>query len=132
MMFTSALLCLATAIYFEARDQSLRGQLAVAQVVLERVRDPRYPDTVCDVVKDGGEERHQCAFSFYCDGKSDRPTDQRAFMLAQWVAIGAMSGLLPEVTGGATHYHASHVQPRWASSMEPAARIEDHAFYRQK
>lgn len=128
----AAMLCLATAIYFEARDQSLRGQLAVAQVVLERVRDPRYPDTVCDVVKDGGEERHQCAFSFYCDGKSDRPTDQRAFMLAQWVAIGAMSGLLPRVAEGATHYHATHVQPRWASSMEPATRIGDHDFYRQK
>jgi spore germination cell wall hydrolase CwlJ-like protein len=131
-MLTSALLCLATAVYFEARDQSLRGQLAVAQVVLERVRDPRYPDDICAVVTAGGEERHQCAFSFYCDGKSDRPTDQRAYMLAQWVALAAGSGLLPPMAEGATHYHASHVQPHWVSSMEPAARIEDHAFYREK
>lgn len=132
LMFASALLCLATAIYFEARDQSLRGQLAVAQVVLQRVRDPRYPNDICSVVTDGGEVRHRCAFSFYCDGKSDQPTEQRAFLIAQWVAIGAMSGLLPEVTGGATHYHATRVQPYWASTMEPATRIGDHDFYRKK
>ena len=129
-MFTSALMCLATAIYFEARNQDLQGQLGVAQVVLERVRDPRYPDTVCGVVTAGGETRHRCAFSFYCDGLSDTPTDERAFLVARWIASGAMGGFIGDVTGYATHYHAYYVRPDWALSMRPTVIIGDHIFYR--
>ena len=129
-MFTSAMLCLATAIYFEARNQDLEGQLAVAQVVLERVSDPRFPDTVCGVVTAGGEIRHRCAFSFYCDGLSDTPTDKMAFLAAKFVASGAMVGFLKDVTGHATHYHAFYVKPDWARFMRPTAVIGDHIFYR--
>lgn len=129
-MFTSALMCLATTIYFEARNQDLQGQLAVAQVVLERVRDTRYPDTVCGVVTAGGETRHRCAFSFYCDGLSDTPTDERAFLVARWIASGAMGGFIGDVTGYATHYHAYYVRPDWALSMRPTVIIGDHIFYR--
>jgi len=129
-VFTSALMCLATAIYFEARNQSLEGQLAVAQVVLERVYDPRFPDTVCEVVTAGGETRNRCAFSFYCDGRSDTPTDERAFLIARWVASGALSGFLTNITGYATHYHAYYVRPDWALSMRPTRIIGDHIYYR--
>ena len=129
-MFTSALMCLATAIYFEARNQSLEGQLAVAQVVLERVYDPRFPDTVCEVVTAGGETRSRCAFSFYCDGRSDTPTDERALLIARLVALGALSGFLSDVTGHATHYHAYYVRPDWALSMRPTRIIGDHIYYR--
>lgn len=130
-MFTSALMCLATVIYFEARNQDLQGQLAVAQVVLERVYDSRFPDTVCGVVTAGGEVRNRCAFSFYCDGQTDHPTDERAFLVARWVASGAMGGFLGDVTGYATHYHAYYVRPDWALTMRPTAVIGDHIFYRE-
>ena len=125
------MLCLATTIYFEARNQPLRGQLAVAQVVLERTHDPRYPNSVCDVVTAGGEDLNRCAFSFYCDGKSDTPTNTQAFLIAQWIAAGALWGLLSDVTGHATHYHASFVRPVWASTMRPTTTIGDHIFYRE-
>jgi spore germination cell wall hydrolase CwlJ-like protein len=115
-MFTSALACLALTIYHEARNQDLQGQIAVAQVVLERVYDSRFPDTVCGVVTDGGEVRNRCAFSFYCDGQSDKPQDERAYTVARWVASGVLSGAVSDVTGYATHYHAYYVRPDWALS----------------
>jgi N-acetylmuramoyl-L-alanine amidase len=126
----SPLLCLATAIYFEARDQSLEGQLAVAQVILERRDSSSYPSTICDVVRAGGEVRHKCAFSFYCDGKSDRPRDERAFFLAKSIAWGTLHGTIKNATGYATHYHASYVQPSWAVTLVPTRVIGDHIFYR--
>lgn len=130
-MFTSALACLALTIYHEARNQDLQGQIAVAQVVLERVYDERFPDTVCGVVTDGGETRNRCAFSFYCDGLSDTPQDERAFLVARWVASGVLSGAVKDVTGYATHYHAYYVRPDWALTMRPTAVIGDHLFYRE-
>ena len=130
-MFVSALMCLATTIYFEARNQSLQGQLAVAQVVLERVYDGRFPDTVCEVVQAGGETRHRCAFSFYCDGLSDTPQDERAFTVARWIASGALEGVMSDVTGYATHYHTYYVRPDWSRHMRPTAVIGDHLFYRE-
>jgi N-acetylmuramoyl-L-alanine amidase len=130
-MFTSALACLALTIYHEARNQDLQGQIAVAQVVLERVYDSRFPDTVCGVVTDGGEVRNRCAFSFYCDGQSDKPQDERAYTVARWVASGVLSGAVSDVTGYATHYHAYYVRPDWALKMRPTAVIGDHLFYRE-
>jgi len=126
----SPLLCLATAIYFEARDQSLEGQAAVAQVILERRASSSYPSTICDVVRAGGEVRHRCAFSFYCDGKSDRPRDERAFFIARSLAWSALNGHIKDATGYATHYHASYVQPSWAVTLVPTRVIGDHIFYR--
>jgi len=126
----SPLLCLATAIYFEARDQSLVGQAAVAQVILERRASSGYPSTICDVVRAGGEVRHRCAFSFYCDGKSDRPRDERAFFIARSLAWSALNGHIKDATGYATHYHASYVQPSWAVTLVPTRVIGDHIFYR--
>ena len=126
----SPLLCLATAIYFEARDQSLEGQAAVAQVILERRASSSYPSTICGVVRAGGEVRHRCAFSFYCDGKSDRPKNERAFFIARSLAWSALNGHIKDATGYATHYHASYVQPSWAVTLVPTRVIGDHIFYR--
>ena len=126
----SPLLCLATAIYFEARDQPLVGQAAVSQVILERRDSPSYPSTICGVITAGGEVRHRCAFSFYCDGKSDRPRDERAFFVAKSLAWSALNGHIKDATGYATHYHASYVQPSWAVTLVPTRVIGDHIFYR--
>jgi spore germination cell wall hydrolase CwlJ-like protein len=128
----SPLLCLATAIYFEARDQSLEGQAAVAQVILERRASSSYPSTICGVITAGGEVRHKCAFSFYCDGKSDRPKNERAFFVARSLAWSALNGHIKDATGYATHYHASYVQPAWAVTLVPTRVIGDHIFYRGK
>jgi|TARA_R110000803_G_scaffold75382_2_gene139733 spore germination cell wall hydrolase CwlJ-like protein len=128
----SALTCLATVIYFEARDQELVGQVAVAQVVMERVLDYRYPETVCGVVTAGGETRNRCAFSFYCDGKSDDPKNEKAYWISTGIAVAILNGFTLDITGYATHYHAYYVQPKWAMAMKPTAVIGDHIFYKEQ
>ncbi len=125
------IMCLAMAIYHEARGEPIAGQYAVAQVVMNRVHDPRYPDDACSVVYDGGETRHECAFSFYCDGKSDQPdTDSVAWYSAQLIAAAVYEGRAAPVVGGATHYHARRVHPDWASTGQVVGRVNDHVFYR--
>ena len=138
MIIEAALVCLALNIYHEARDQPFIGQVAVAQVVMNRVQDRRYPDNVCDVVKQGPTYRwakhypvrHRCQFSWYCDGKSDNPQDQSAWSKAQLIAHGVYHGNLDDFVEGATHYHANYVLPAWASSKTPIVQISDHKFYR--
>ena len=136
-MFTTALVCLAMNVYWEARSQSTAGQIAVAQVVINRVNDNRYPDTVCDVVTQGVVKsgstlpvRHKCQFSWYCDGKKDNPTDSTAWSNALLVALTVHDGLTVDMLEGATHYHATSVQPDWAVTKTRTARIDDHIFYR--
>ena len=129
-MIEAALLCLSMNIYFEAQDQPVAGQVAVAQVVMNRVRDSRFPNTVCEVVYDGGElVKHTCQFSWYCDGKSDIPFDTFAWEQAQLVASAVMAGSGHVELEGVTHYHAVYVHPYWAQSMEYVAQIGDHKFY---
>tara|TARA_X000001382_G_C3065390_1_gene145691 strand:+ start:156 stop:575 length:420 start_codon:yes stop_codon:yes gene_type:complete len=137
-MFAAALVCMALNIYHEARDQPFIGQVAVAQVVMNRVRDDRYPDTVCDVVKQGPTYswkpdfpvRHRCQFSWYCDGKSDNTPDEDAWQQAMLIAYGVYAGNLDDFVEGATHYHATYVLPEWAESKTPVVQISDHIFYR--
>lgn len=135
-MLVDALMCLALNVYFEARNQSLEGQLAVAQVVVNRTIDDRYPDTPCKVIYDartyssGFPKRHQCQFSWYCDGKSDKPTDKAAFERAMQITIYLMKSNVSDITNGATHYHTRHILPSWAKGQEPTAKIGDHVFYR--
>lgn len=117
--------CLALNIYHEARDQPLAGQLAVAQVTLNRVESPRYPDNVCDVVY----EEHQ--FSWYWDGKSDTPFDAGAWETAQLVASAALDGSKMTDLEGVTHYHALYVLPYWSDQTKLVAQIGDHRFYSQ-
>ena len=137
-MIAEMLTCLALNVYHESKNQSLIGQIAVAQVTMNRVRDERYPDNVCDVVKQGLTYkwnpsipiRNKCQFSWYCDGKSDKPRDEHAWDKAMLVAHGVYYGNLDDFVEGATHYHAHYVLPSWASSKTYITRIDDHIFYR--
>ena len=123
--------CLATAIYFEARGESYRGQVAVAQVVQNRVKDHRYPDTICGVVFQNQSRRNACQFSFACDGIPETINDQRSWAQAQDIAKRFTNGelYLTEV-GNATHYHATYVRPAWAPRMTKVTQIGLHVFYK--
>ena len=137
-MIIEAIVCLALNTYHEAKNQSLVGQIAVAQVVMNRVKDYRYPNNVCDVVKQGLTYksnpnipiRNQCQFSWYCDGKSDKARQKKAWEVALRVANGVYYGNIDDVVQGATHYHAHYVQPSWAETKTYITRIDDHIFYR--
>lgn len=122
--------CLALNIYHEARSEPEIGRLAVAAVTLNRVDSSAYPDSICAVVQQGGEARHRCQFSWWCDGRDDTPTETRAWQLAQQTARRSLLGLAPDPTGGATHYHATYVHPSWAEAFEPTTLIGRHRFYR--
>ncbi|GGE14871.1 ATP-binding protein [Aureimonas endophytica] len=124
-------LCLANGIYFEARGESETGQAAVGQVILNRVRNPTYPKTICGVVYQNQDWRNRCQFSFACDGIRKRVTNKRAFSTALRIAGEVTRGetWLADV-GSATHYHATYVRPRWASAMKEVDKIGRHIFYR--
>jgi len=123
--------CLATGIYFEARGESVKGQAAVAQVILNRVRNPAYPKTICGVVYQNEDWRNACQFSFACDNVKERVNSPEHWRIARQVAMAVTAGKiwLPEV-GSATHYHAVYVRPKWAAEMVKVGRIGMHIFYR--
>ena len=130
-MLSSVLMCLALNVYHEARSDSMLGQYAVAHVVMNRVQSDRYPDNVCDVVHQGySKGKHKCQFSWYCDGKPDTPTEHRAWALASLVAYDVMIGTVPDVTDGATHYHATYVKPYWADHYTKTVQHGSHIFYK--
>ena len=124
--------CLATAIYFEARGEPLRGQIAVGQVILNRVRSPMFPQTICGVVYQG-QMHPGCQFSFACDGQSDNPRNDAQWALAQSVAKKIMAGelWLPEI-GYSTYYHANYVRPDWVGDMNKIDKIGRHIFYKKR
>ena len=122
--------CLARAVYFEARSESNLGQLAVAKVVLNRVKDPNYPNTICGVVYQGSKQRNSCQFSFACDGMPDDVRQPAAWANAKAVAKRAIAGTDNlKVMSAATNYHADYVRPRWARSMRKLVKIGRHIFY---
>lgn len=123
--------CLASGIYFESRGESVKGQAAVAQVILNRVRNPAYPDTICGVVYQNEDWRNRCQFSFACDNIKDRVNSQYNWKVAREVALAVTAGKiwLKEV-GSSTHYHAIYVRPGWARTMKKVGRIGLHVFYR--
>ena len=122
--------CLAKNIYFEGRDQPWVGQVAIAQVTLNRVDSALFPNDICDVVKQ--ERRKICQFSWYCDGRSDQPKDLEGYKKATSIAIQAYSGTIPDVTEGALWYHAKYIKkPFWAYSFQETVRINEHIFYRR-
>jgi spore germination cell wall hydrolase CwlJ-like protein len=123
--------CLASGIYFESRGESVKGQAAVAQVILNRVRNPAYPDTICGVVYQNEDWRNRCQFSFACDNIKDRVNSQHHWKVAREVALAVTAGKiwLKEV-GSSTHYHAIYVRPGWARTMKKVGRIGLHVFYR--
>ena len=130
------IVCLALNIYWESRNQGIVGQLAVGQVVMNRVADKRYPDTPCKVVmqgpvyRSGYPVRHRCQFSWYRDGKSDKVKEHKAYKRAYFLAKVSIEGWYADVTQGATHYHASYVFPDWIESKTFTTQIGDHLFYR--
>jgi spore germination cell wall hydrolase CwlJ-like protein len=127
----SARACLATAIYFEARGESMKGQRAVGEVILARTRQPGRPKTVCGVVYEGSQRSTGCQFSFTCDGIADVVRNSGAWARAKRVAALVLtSRARKKVSRGATHYHATSVRPYWAASMVKVARIGSHVFYR--
>ena len=122
--------CLAQAIYYEARSEPRVGQLAVADVVLNRVRSPLYPDSICGVVFQGSERRTGCQFSFTCDGAMQARLNQRKWKASEDLAGAVLAGLRAPISRNATHYHANYVDPYWASSLTPTATIGTHKFYK--
>jgi hypothetical protein len=125
-----ALECLANAVYYEAGSQDDDGERAVAQVVLNRVRHPAFPGTVCGVVYEGSTRTTGCQFTFTCDGSLYRQPDAAGWRRAYRVAEAALSGYVYAPVGYATHYHANYVVPYWASSLAKNAIVGAHIFYR--
>jgi spore germination cell wall hydrolase CwlJ-like protein len=125
-----ALTCLASAVYYEAGNQDSDGERAVAQVVLNRVRHPAFPNSVCGVVYQGSTRATGCQFTFTCDGSLARQPDADGWRRAWKVAEDALSGSVFTPVGWATHYHADYVVPTWASSMAKNAVVGAHLFYR--
>ena len=130
--------CLALNIYWEARNQPVEGQVAVTQVVLNRVMDERYPSSACAVIRQGKHTnmgmplKHQCQFSWYCDGKSDVPIEADAFRWALSIANQVMNGVWPDITDGSTHYHADNINPNWPDTLTFTKKIGNHIFYRRE
>ena len=125
--------CLAQNNYFEARSEPYLGKLAVAHVVLNRVASKRFPSSVCKVVQQGGETQlNRCQFSWWCDGKSDSPTNFRAWRESLKLASDIYLGLLGDPTEGAMWYHADYVSPRWSSDLSRGPKIGRHIFYTRK
>ncbi|MEM9011594.1 MAG: cell wall hydrolase [Pseudomonadota bacterium] len=122
--------CLAEALYFEARGEPIPGQIAVAEVILNRVDHSRYPGSVCGVIGQGVGSGPGCQFSYMCDGRAENVSERRA-----WRRVGKIADLMLEgrariLTGGATHYHNTSVDPSWAARLERTAWIDDHIFYK--
>ena len=129
--------CLASAVYFEARSESQRGQLAVARVILNRAGAPHYPSTICGVVYQGASHLNACQFSFACDGQPDLPEQGRAWDAALAVAALALAGDKEmddeqmRIVSTATHYHADYAKPGWSKSLQRLTKIGRHIFYSQ-
>jgi hypothetical protein len=124
--------CLAEALYFEARGETIKGIFAVAEVILNRVDSARYPDTVCDVIYQGTGEKYRCQFTYSCDGHAEVINEPRAYAKVGKIAKLMLSEGAPRnLTEGATHYHTKSVNPRWARVYPRTTTIGYHHFYRQ-
>jgi N-acetylmuramoyl-L-alanine amidase len=121
--------CLALTLYWEARAEGYHGMLAVASVVLNRVRHPQFPDTVCEVVKEGGESP-PCQFSWWCDGRSDVPTEARAWWRAKALARAVLNRPAYDTTAGALFFHADYVGEPWRTPRTRTVQVGAHIFYR--
>ena len=122
--------CLTQAIYYEAGNEPPDGKRAVAQVILNRVRSPAFPNSVCGVVYQGSQKRTGCQFTFTCDGALNRTPNPGSWQAAREIAAAALHGSVFAPVGHATHYHANYVVPYWAGSMAKVTVIGAHLFYR--
>ena len=129
-----AAFCLALNVYFEARSESVSAMIAVSEVVMNRVESPKYPNTVCEVVKQGVHYngypiKDKCQFSWYCNSKSDIPASGPSWELSKQVAEGVLLGRTTGSVGKAIHYHADYVYPSWAKTRPIVGKIGVHIFY---
>lgn len=122
--------CLSEALYFEARGETVKGQFAVAEVILNRVKSARFPTSICGVVHQGTGRKYQCQFTYTCDGYKDIISEPQAFARVGKVARAIMDAGDQNLTNGATHYHTTAVNPAWARVYSRTARIGVHLFYR--
>jgi len=130
--FTREEMCLAQAVYFEARSEPLVGQVAIAEVILNRIVDHRYPDSACGVVFQNQHMPNKCQFSFACDGHSDRPKNASAWEKSLKVVALVIKGERSGVAKRATHYHATYVSPRWSAHLSKLGQVGSHIFYREE
>ena len=122
--------CLSEALYFEARGETVKGQFAVAEVIMNRVKSARFPDNVCGVINQGTGRKYQCQFTYTCDGNPERISEPQAWDRVSKIARAVLDGRAPELTQGATHYHTTAVRPRWSRVYTHTASIGVHRFYR--
>ena len=122
--------CLSEALYFEARGETVKGQFAVAEVIMNRVKSARFPGNVCGVINQGTGRKYQCQFTYTCDGYPERIGEPRAWDRVAKIARAVLDGRAPELTQGATHYHTTAVRPRWSRVYTHTASIGVHRFYR--
>ena len=123
--------CLAEALYFEARGEPIKGQLAVGEVILNRVEDTRYPSSICKVINQGTGRRFACQFTYTCDGKLETVNERKPYEMALKIAKILMTTHDRKLTRGSTHYHSNYVNPRWSKRFERIAKFGRHIFYRQ-
>ena len=123
--------CLSEALYFEARGETVRGQFAVAEVIVNRSKSSIFPDTICDVINQGTGRQYQCQFSYKCDGYADRIAEKKAYERVSKVACAVLDGHSGNLTDGATYYHTNAVRPTWSKRFIKTASIGVHYFYRR-
>ena len=123
--------CLAEALYFEARGEPIKGQLAVGEVILNRVEDTRYPSSICKVINQGTGRRFACQFTYTCDGKLETVHERKPYEMALKIAKILMTTHDRRLTRGSTHYHSNYVNPKWSKKFERVAKFGRHIFYRQ-
>ena len=123
--------CLAEALYFEARGEPFTGQLAVGEVILNRVEDSRYPSSICKVINQGTGRRFACQFTYTCDGKLETVHERKAYEMALKLAKILITTHDRKLTKGSTHYHSNYVNPKWSKKFERVAQFGRHIFYKQ-
>ncbi len=122
--------CLAEALYFEARGETLKGQIAVAEVILNRVASSRFPNTVCGVIKQGTGRKYACQFTYTCDGNPETINEPSAYARVAKIARMMLDGAPRKLAGGATYYHTTAVNPSWARKFRRTAKMGVHLFYK--
>ncbi|MFL2800387.1 MAG: cell wall hydrolase [Paracoccaceae bacterium] len=122
--------CLSEALYFEARGEQIEGQIAVADVIINRKNSNRFPSTICGVVSEGSHKKHACQFSYNCDGKLELIYDKKTYSRIVKLSSMILNGAFSDVTNGATFFHASEVSPSWSKKFQKTKKIGRHIFYK--
>ena len=123
--------CLSEALYFEARGEQIEGQIAVADVIINRKNSNQFPSTICGVVSEGSHKRHACQFSYNCDGKLELIYDKKTYRRIVKLSSMILNGAFSDVTNGAIFFHASEVSPSWSKKFKKTRKIGRHIFYKK-